>query len=133
MILNHLHGLLNKSKEKNSIFFILLHINTQFPDLVEEGGYCSADGFGGWGLDSVVQIDHFTKLSRFESSIFIEAASAPDVLLPPSGSRDPTGSSCLAFSSPGVVGGCDEGGDPPLICLKMASRSVVAPVNDPVL
>jgi len=37
---------------------------------------------------------------------------------------------CLAFSSPGLVGGCDDGGDPTLICLKMPSWSVVAAVND---
>jgi hypothetical protein len=24
---------------------------------------------------------------------------------------------CFAFSSPGLVGGCGDGGDPPLICL----------------
>jgi hypothetical protein len=73
--------LLNKSKEKNSILFTPLHINALFPDLVEEDGYHSADGFGGLGL----------------------------------------------------VGGCDDGGDPPLICLKRPSWPVVVPVNDPVL
>jgi hypothetical protein len=58
--------LLNKSKEKNSILSILLPINALFPDLVEEGGYHYADGFGGLGLDSVVQIDHFKEVSRFD-------------------------------------------------------------------
>ena len=62
----HLHGLLNKSKEKNSILFRLLHINALFPDLVEEDGYHSADRFSGLGLVSVVQIDHFTEVGRFD-------------------------------------------------------------------
>jgi hypothetical protein len=57
--------LLNKSKENNSIL-LLIHINTLFPDLVEEGGYYPADRFSGLGLASVVQIDHFTEVSRFD-------------------------------------------------------------------
>jgi hypothetical protein len=48
------------------MFFILLHIDTLFPDLVEEVGYHSADGFGGLGLDSVVQIDCFAEVGRFD-------------------------------------------------------------------
>jgi len=37
---------------------------------------------------------------------------------------------CLAFSSPVLVGGCDDGGDPPIIYLKMTLWPVVAAVND---
>jgi len=48
-----LDGLLNKSKEKNSISFILLHIDTVFPDFVAEGVDHLADGFGGLGLVSM--------------------------------------------------------------------------------
>jgi hypothetical protein len=65
--------LLNKSKEKKLMSVILLHIVAVLPDLVEEDGYHSADGFGGLGL----------------------------------------------------VGGCDDGGDPPLIYLKIPSWPVV--------
>jgi hypothetical protein len=42
--------LLNKSKEKNLMSVILLHIVAVLPDLVEEDEYHSADGFGGLGL-----------------------------------------------------------------------------------
>jgi hypothetical protein len=58
--------LLNKSKEKNSILFVLLHINTLFSDLVEEDGYYPADGFSGLGLVSVVQFDHFAEVGRID-------------------------------------------------------------------
>jgi hypothetical protein len=45
---------------------ILLHIVAVLPDLVEEDEYHSADGFGGLGLVSVVQIGHFLEVGRFD-------------------------------------------------------------------
>jgi hypothetical protein len=56
----------NEKRLFQQTLIILLHINALFPDLVEDGGYCSADGFGGLGLVSVVQIDHFTEVGRFD-------------------------------------------------------------------
>ena len=48
-----LHGLLNKSKEKNSISLILLHIDAVFFNLVAKGVDYPADGFGGLGRSHV--------------------------------------------------------------------------------
>ena len=51
-----LHGLLNKSKEKNSILLILLHFDVVFLDLVAEGVDHQADGFDDLGLELYFQI-----------------------------------------------------------------------------
>ena len=53
---NQLHGLLNKSKEKDSMLLILFNFDAVFLDLVAEGVDHPADGFGGLGLELYFQI-----------------------------------------------------------------------------